>query len=132
MYQANLGDLYLRLERVEEAQERYLRACELLETQVVEDPENPALLMELADYSAKANDCGRATRLTSQLEDLLPDTGPNAHRLAYVYAQCGEEDAAVEALAKAIALGESPELIRQEDEFRALHGRSDFQALIGE
>ena len=132
LYQANLGDLYQRLERVEEAQERYLRAGEILESQVVEDPDNPALLIELADYAAKANDCGRATRLTSQLEDLLPDTGPNAHRLAYVYAQCGEEDAAVKALAKAIALGESAELIRQEDEFRSLHSRPDFRSLIGE
>ena len=70
--------------------------------------------------------------IASQLAGLLPDTGPNAHMMAYVYALCGEDDAAVEALARAIALGESAELIRQEDEFRTLHSRPDFQALVRE
>ena len=35
--------------------------------------------------------CGRALNLASQLEGLLPDTGPNAHFLAYVYALCGND-----------------------------------------
>ena len=69
--------------------------------------------------------------LASGLEITLPETGPNAHFLAYVYALCGNDDAAMNALARAISLGESPELIRQEDEFRALRGRPDFQALVG-
>ena len=132
MYQANLGDLYQRLGRTEEAQKRYRLACELLETRVADDPDDPQLLTELADYSAKANRCDRAMTIVSELEQLLPDTGPNAHMMAYVYALCGEDDAAVAALKRAIALGESTELIRQEDEFRSLHGRPDFQALIGE
>jgi hypothetical protein len=51
--------------------------------------------------------------------------------LAYINALCGEEDAAIEALTRAIALGESTQLIRQEDEFRSLHDRPDFQALVG-
>jgi hypothetical protein len=70
--------------------------------------------------------------LVPQLEKLLPDTGPNAHMLAYINALCGEEDAAIEALTRAISLGESTELIRQEDEFRSLRGRPDFQALVGQ
>jgi Flp pilus assembly protein TadD/TolB-like protein len=131
MYQANLGDLYQRLERPEEAQERYRLACELLEMRVVDDPDDPKFLSDLAFYSAKANDCGRATTLAPQLEGLLPDTGPSAHQLAYVYALCGEGDAAIGALVRAIAHGESTELIRQEDEFRSLRDRPDFQALVG-
>ena len=131
MYQANLGDLYERLERPDEAQERYLLACELLETRVADDPDDPQLLSELADYSASAKNCDRAMALVSQLKDLLPDTGPNAHSLAYTYALCGDSDAAMEALTRAVALGESVELIRQEDEFRSLHDRADFQALVG-
>jgi len=131
MYQANLGDLYQRLERPEEAQERYRLACDLLETRVADDPDDPEALSDLAFYSAKANDCGRAMTMTPRLEELLPDTGPSAHTLAYIYALCGESDDAVEALTKAIAHGESIELIRQEDEFRALRGRPDFQALVG-
>jgi serine/threonine-protein kinase len=131
MYQANLGDLYQRLERPEEAQERYRRACELLEGWVADDPDNPESLSDLAFYSAKSHDCARAMTLVPQLEELLPDTGPSAHVLAYIYALCGEGDAAIEALTRAVALGESTELIRQEDEFRSLRNRADFQALVG-
>jgi tetratricopeptide (TPR) repeat protein len=131
MYQTNLGDLYQRLERPEEAQERYRLACELLEGWVADDPDNPESLSNLAFYSAKAHDCARAMTLVPQLEEVLPDTGPNAHMLAYINALCGEGDAAIEALTRAIALGESTELIRQEDEFRSLRGRPDFQALAG-
>jgi len=131
MYQANLGDLYHRLEQTVEAQKRYQFACDQLEMQVADDPDDPQLLSDLAFYSAKANNCGRTMTMVPRLEELLPDTGPSAHMLAYIYALCGESDAAVEALTKAIALGESTELIRQEDEFRSLRNRSDFQALVG-
>jgi Flp pilus assembly protein TadD/TolB-like protein len=131
MYQTNLGDLYQRLERTEEALERYRLACELLEGWVAEDPDNPESLSNLAFYSAKSHDCSRAMTLVPQLEEMLPETGPNAHMLAYINALCGEEDAAIGALTRAIALGESTALIRQEDEFRSLRDRPDFQALLG-
>ncbi len=130
MYQANLGDLYHRLDRPDDALERYQLACDLLEMQVVDDPEDPQLLSDLAFYSSKANDCGRAMAMVPRVEELLPDTGPSAHVLAYIYSLCGESDAAMVSLTKAIALGESVELIRQEDEFRSLRGRRDFEKLV--
>lgn len=130
MYQANLGDLYSRLQRPGEATERYRVACDLFELRFADDPDNPVLMSELAFTSAKAMDCDRALALTPQLEALLPDTGPSAHQMAYIYALCGSSDAAVEALRRAIAHGERVELIRQEDEFRSLHDRPDFQALV--
>jgi len=130
MYQANLGDLYQRLERSDEARERYRLSCDLLEERYADDPDDPTLISELAFTSAKADDCERALGLMPELEKQLPDTGPNAHQMAYVYALCRQGDAAVEALARAIAHGEPVDLIRQEDEFRSLHGRSDFKALV--
>jgi Flp pilus assembly protein TadD len=129
--QANLGDLYQRLGRGEEAQGRYLRACELLEARAADDPNDPQLLSELADYSAKANDCERAMTLASRLETLLPETGPAAHQMAYIYALCGDGDAAVRALARAVELGEPADIIRREDEFADLRSRQDFVALVG-
>jgi len=130
MYQANLGDLYQRLERFDEARERYRLSCDLLEERYADDPDDPTLISELAFTSAKADDCERALGLMPELEQVLPDTGPNAHQQAYVYALCGQGDAAVEALTRAIAHGEPPELIRQEDEFRSLRDRPDFRALV--
>ncbi len=131
MYRMNLGDLYQRLDRTAEAQQSYLMARDLYETRSVDDPDNPLLMTELAFVSAKAGDCGRATGLARELEAVLPDTGPSAHQLAYVYALCGDGDAAVAAIARALAHGESAELIRQEDEFRSLRARPDFKALVG-
>lgn len=131
IYQANLGDLYQRLGRGEEAQGRYLKACHLLEERVADDPNDPQLLSELADYFAKANDCGQALSLATRLETLLPETGPAAHQMAYIYAMCGQDDAAIRALARAVELGEPIEIIRQEDEFANLRGRRDFVALVG-
>jgi len=128
--QANLGDLYQRLERPDEARQRYGKACGLLESRFADDPENPALMSELAFTSAKAGQCDRALALMPGLAGLLPDTGPNAHQVAYIYALCGQGDAAVAALARAIAHGEPVELIRQEDEFRTLRTRPDYQALV--
>jgi len=131
MYQANLGDLYAGLERREEAQDRYLRARSLIEERVKDDPGNPALITELADYSAKGRDCATALSLTDELHRALPETGPSAHQLAYIFAMCGEDDAAMDAISRAVELGEPADLIRHEDEFRALHARPEFIALVG-
>ncbi len=130
MYQANLGDLYAKLDRQEEADERYRRAQELTEERAADDPGNLDLMLQLALYSAKAHDCDAALALNDELGRTLPDTGPNAHQLAYVFAICGEEDAAMDAVRRAIELGQSAELIREEDEFRALHERPEFRALV--
>jgi len=130
MYQANLGDLYAAIERHEDAHERYLRARSLIEEQVENDPGNPSLLTELADYSAKGRDCETALSLTDELHRILPDNGPSAHLLAYIFAMCGENDAAMDAIRRAVELGEPADLIRQEDEFRALRSRPEFIALM--
>jgi len=131
MYQANLGDLYAAVDRREEAQERYLLARSLIEERIEADPGNPALLSEFADYSAKGGDCETALSLTDELRKMLPDTGPSAHQLAYIFAMCGEEEDAMAAIRRALELGETAEMIRQEDEFRALHARPEFMALVG-
>jgi serine/threonine protein kinase/tetratricopeptide (TPR) repeat protein len=130
MYQANLGDLYAKLDRDEEARDRYSRAQMLTKELVNQDPGNWELMLQLALYSAKAQDCEAAMPLSAELAQTVPDTGPNAHQLAYVYAICGDDDAAVNAIRRAVELGEPTELIRQEDEFRTLHQRPDFIALV--
>ncbi len=129
-YQANLGDLYDRLGRREESRDRYLRARALVEERLEQDPKNPALLSELADFAAKGDDCETATSLAHELATILPDTGPNAHRLAYIYGMCDDQNAALTAIRRAIELGESADLIRQEDEFQALRTQPEFIALV--
>ncbi len=132
MYQANLGDLYQKLERREEARLRYLRAQSLTEEQVKDDPDNtnadrrPCLV-----FGEGPGLQDGALALTDELPRTLPDTGPNTHQLAYIFAICGDDDAAIGAIRRAIELGDSAELIRHEDEFRTLHARPEFITLVG-
>jgi len=130
MYQANLGDLYARLERHEEARDRYRRAQLLTEERVEDDPNDTEMVLQLALHSAKAENCDEALSLTGELRRTMADTGPNAHQLAYVYAICGDDNAAIGAIRRAIELGDSADLIRHEDEFKALRERPDFIALV--
>ena len=130
MYQANLGDLYAKLERHEEARDRYRRAQLLTEEQVENDPNDTEMALQLALYSAKADSCNTALPLAEELQRTVPATGPIAHQLAYVYAICGADDAAIGAIRRAIELGDSAELIRHEDEFRALRQHPEFIALV--
>jgi serine/threonine protein kinase/tetratricopeptide (TPR) repeat protein len=130
MYQANLGDLYAKIGRDEEARDRYRRAQLLTEEKVDDDPNNTEMVLQLTLYSAKADRCDTALPLAEELDGTAPDTGPIAHQLAYVYAICGDDDAAIGAIRRAIELGDSAELIRHEDEFRGLREHPEFIALV--
>jgi len=130
-YQANLGDLHQELDRPEQAGARYSQAQALIGEQLANNPDDVVLRSELAFYSAKAADCEAALRLTLQLEDILPATGPNAHQLAYIYTMCEQPDEALSWLRRAVELGEARDFIREESEFAALRNRPEFIELVG-
>ncbi len=50
--------------------------------------------------------------------------------MAYIYGMCDDQNAALTAIRRAIELGESADLIRQEDEFQALRTQPEFIALV--
>ena len=68
-----------------------------------------------------------------ELAKLLPrlpaDNAQFAHLVAWVRALCGSREEALAAVQKAIALGFSAKLIRDEDEFRAIAGDPEFVRL---
>ena len=76
---------------------------------------------------------GTEDRLGRALGELLPklpkDDAQCAHSVASTYAICGQRGEALAAIRKAIALGFSPKLIREEDEFRSLAGDQEFRRL---
>jgi tetratricopeptide (TPR) repeat protein len=135
----NLADLLEVTERVGEAGEHYRAALALVERKLeaVPDP-NPAafaewrpLLLQKAIYAAKAGECEIAAPLAAELRREIPESPRDLHDLAYVFALCGEEEPALEALERAVALGFSAELIRKEDEFAPLRHLERFRTLGG-
>ena len=128
----NLADLYLRQGRPQEAQQLYGEALDLVEKGLDANPRDNELKVDQALYAAKAGQCAKASRLADRLADDVPEIGHYHHSRAVAYALCGEHDATFEALAKSIALGIAPDLIRQEDEFQQFSADPAFLEIVGD
>jgi serine/threonine protein kinase/tetratricopeptide (TPR) repeat protein len=136
--QGNLGDVLLKIGHRDQARAHYRQALTIVEKEIgaIDDfqisnfEQWRPLAVKRAIYTAKSEDCDNALELTAELRADLPETAQNLHDLAYVYALCNDFELAIEALGKAIADGFSPQLIAQEDEFRALHELPEFQQLV--
>ena len=72
-----------------------------------------------------------AVPLAFELRQKIPETARDLHDLGYSFALCGEAEAALEVLDKAIELGFAAELIAIEDEFESLRGLPEFEELVG-
>ncbi len=127
----NLADLLSRIGRRQEALVEYRKALELVEAELATNPESHDLRLRQAFYAARGEECGRALELVAALRPELPDTAQNAHQAAYVYGLCDDPPQALALLRRAIELGASAELIRDEDEFAALRRHREFRALTG-
>ncbi len=131
-YRRNLGDLYLRLGRRDDARAAYAEALERVERQLAETPREPQLRLDRALYLAHLARCEQAATLVRVLAAELPPSAENHHALAQTLALCGESTGAIAQVRAAIDLGYPREMIRQEDEFRALAADPRFHALIGD
>ena len=127
----NLADLYLRLERPEDATRHFRAALDVVETQLEIESENPDLRLERCHYLARLDECSLATPEADAAGADLPPTADSQHTLAGVYALCGERDKALHTLRNAIDLGFSAEFAGQEPEFHLLADDAEFIGLTG-
>jgi Flp pilus assembly protein TadD len=116
---------------MEAAEAEYREAVALMDEELSVSPGDRELLRRRAMYSAKVGDCTSAVSEANELMTSLPQTAFGAHEFAYIYALCGTREMALEAVREAIALGISPELLAQEDEFASFRDDPEFQALTG-
>jgi len=129
-WRQNLGDLYARQGRLGPARNEYRQALRLVEEQFAVNAEDRDLGIRRVLLLAKAGECESAARALGELLPRLPaDDAQAAHSVAGVHALCGHRGEALAAIRKAIALGFSPKLIREEDEFRSLAGDQEFRRL---
>ena len=125
-----MGDLETRMGRADSARAHYTEAVRLLESVLHVDPKNVAVQVERALCLAKAGECGAAGAELEAIAASIPaDNAEIAHRIAKLDAVCGRRAAALEALRRAVKLGVSPEVVRDEDEFRALAGDPMFREI---
>ena len=117
----NLGDADTRTGRPDSAHVRYAEALHLADDQLHVDPWNRGLRVQRILCLAKVGQCDdvRAAR-AARADTLAAGNAELTHRLAKAYAVCGLRMDALRAAKKAVELGFSPGLLRDEDEFAAL------------
>jgi Flp pilus assembly protein TadD len=128
LYRRDLGDLYARMNRPQDAQREYREALALVEEALVANPKDHEKRLSKAVFAAKAEECPTAVALARELGAEREPPAEQLHDLAQVYAICGETAAALESLRAAIEKGVSAERVCDEDEFRALRDHPGFPA----
>jgi serine/threonine-protein kinase len=128
---ANLADVDACLGLADKARAGYERALGLVQERLAVNPKDPELLGALALYWARLGDSAKA----------LPEAGEartrgSANRIvqwhaALTYELCGRREAALNALAAALRLGQPRNEIRNEPALAALRKDPEYQKLIG-
>lgn len=128
----NLGDAYYWAPgRRAEAPAAYATAVRLGEESLRQNPNDAELLGYLAEYHAMRGERKPALdniEKSLHLEPKSPDLLLNA---AIVYQQVGDTNRALDVLERAVALGISPEMLRDTPNFDALSNNQRFVVLSG-
>jgi serine/threonine-protein kinase len=127
----NLGDAYYWAPgRRPEAAAAYATAISLGESDLHLNPKDAELLGYLAEYHAMRGERKPALeRLAASLR-LKPNDPDMQSNAGIVYLQLGETDRALDALEKAVALGISPEVLRDTPNFDSLSNNPRFLELV--
>jgi tetratricopeptide (TPR) repeat protein len=113
-----------------QAIQAYERAIARAEKKLEVNPKDTTVLAFLADYNAMSGHHQKAVEQIEQAMALAPENGEIRVRAAIVYNQLGDVDACLVSLEKAVAIGYSPQVIRDTPDFDHLHSNSRFQVLV--
>ncbi len=130
LHWANLADALRWTGAKEEAQERYLRAIQLLRERLAAAPDDATLRSRLALYLAKR---GQTVEALAEVESLGAPGIEDANawfRLTVVYELAGARPSALEALRAALAAEYSPDEIRREPELTELRKDPAYHRLV--
>jgi serine/threonine protein kinase/tetratricopeptide (TPR) repeat protein len=127
----NLGDAYYwASDKRPEAAAAYATAISLGETNLRLNPKDAQLLGYLAEYHAMHGERELARKRLQASLRLQPNSPDMLFNAGIVYQQLGEPNLALDALEKAVALGISPELLRDTPNFDALGNHPRFLGLV--
>ena len=129
-YHANLGDLLAQVERRDEAQAAYGRAMEIALEDWRRSPGDLDVGVLAAAYAAKAGECPDAVGESRALRAQVTSSATQLHGLAVAFALCAEDEAALEALERAVENGFPAALVGQEAEFESLRASPRFARIV--
>lgn len=126
----NLGDAYLRIGRKDDALKAYRQAVVRAQADVAVSPTDARALARLAVYQAKTGDDAAARKSLAAAERLAPRDEQVQLRVGVVHALAGRNDAALDAIERALAGGISSRAVELEEDFAKLRPVPRFAALV--
>ena len=125
----NIGDVYARLGRQQEAKAAYERAISFGQQILAVNPRDAVTIVDVALAEARLGRRAMAQRHAAEAVALAPTNRAVLARSAKVHVLLGEFDAAMAELAAAIARGYEPRLARQDEDFAPLRSRQRFEEI---
>jgi serine/threonine-protein kinase len=127
----NLADAYRYTpDQAAKAPAAYQRAIQEAERQLAFEPDNPALLANVAVYSAKMGDRGRALDAIGRAMRFAHGNSKISFQAAIVYELTGARDRALAALGDATRGGYSPDEIAREPELAKLRQDPKYKSIL--
>jgi tetratricopeptide (TPR) repeat protein len=126
---SSLGDVMTAAGRKEEATAAYSHAEELVRMELGVNPNDPGLLMDVAWIKAMLGDEEAARRSIGRAKEITPDDPYTSYYEGLILARYGDDQAALDALERAVANGYSTTIVRAEPLLASLRDYPRFEAL---
>jgi serine/threonine protein kinase/tetratricopeptide (TPR) repeat protein len=123
----NLGDVYQRLGRTQDARKEYTTAVEITDRMLQVNAKDALTLSQRGLYEAKLGRRDAADTDAAAAVALAPANPQVIYNQAGVYALAGKREAALKALKDALAHGASESVAREDDDLQSIRTQGEFK-----
>ena len=126
----NLGDVYVKLQRLDDARRSFETARDLLRAQVATNPRDARAFASLAVCEAKLGQHAQARHDAAEAVAINGESSEVIYKSAVVSALGGRQEEGLDRLAEALKLGYSPMFAAQDEDLVSLRSSQKFAALV--
>ena len=127
---ANLGDILTNAKQHDDARVAYLRARELVATEIGVNPNDPALMMDAAWIAAMLGEQATAHARIEKSLEISPDDPYASYIEGLIFNRYDDTDAALASLERAVAKGYSTTILKAEPFLSGLRDNPRFDELV--